>query len=262
MITPYLFFFALLGGIFPALIWLWFWLHEDRKHPEPKKFIALAFFAGMLAVPFILPLEKITWDIVCGSMQGVGQKLSCASLQDVNLMYALSPFSIIVLFSIWAFFEEIFKFGASYLAVLRKKETDEPVDAVIYLITTALGFAALENTLFIMQLLQGPLPEGISNSIITGNLRFIGATLLHTVASATIGIFMALSFYKKKHDKRVSLFWGISSAGILHTAFNFFIMKDDGIHVLTVFVFVWVAIIALMLFLERIKKIRTYKVIN
>ena len=262
MTTPYIFLFALLGGIIPAFVWLWFWLHEDRKHPEPKKFITLAFFAGMFVIPFVLPLEKITWDIVCGSMQGGIQKLSCTGVKEVNDMYILSPLSVIILFGIWAFFEEILKFGASYLAVLRRKEADEPVDVVIYLITTALGFAALENTLFLIQLLQGPLPQGISESIITGNLRFVGATLLHTVASATIGIFMAISFYKNKHVKRLSLFWGISVAVILHTAFNFFIMKDDGVHVFTVFLFVWISIIALMLFLERVKKIRTYKVVN
>ena len=28
--------FALIGGFVPALVWLWFWLKEDKQKPEPK----------------------------------------------------------------------------------------------------------------------------------------------------------------------------------------------------------------------------------
>ena len=49
---------ASLGGLLPALAWLWFWLREDSKHPEPRRLIALAFLAGMVAVAVAIPLEK------------------------------------------------------------------------------------------------------------------------------------------------------------------------------------------------------------
>ena len=89
--------------------------------------------------------------------------------------------------------EEVFKFAAAYFVALRARVYDEPLDAIIYLVTVALGFSALENALF----LWGPLKEGdILRTIVTGDLRFIGATLLHTLSSATIGIALALSFYK------------------------------------------------------------------
>ena len=51
--------FALLGGVLPALLWLWFWLKEDKKRPEPRGLILLAFIAGMLTVPVVLPFEKL-----------------------------------------------------------------------------------------------------------------------------------------------------------------------------------------------------------
>ena len=41
---------AIVGGILPALIWLFFWLMEDRCEPEPKRYIFLCFLGGMLAV--------------------------------------------------------------------------------------------------------------------------------------------------------------------------------------------------------------------
>jgi len=40
-------FFAFVGGLLPALLWLWFWLREDL-HPEPRRILLLTFTAGMV----------------------------------------------------------------------------------------------------------------------------------------------------------------------------------------------------------------------
>ena len=50
--------FSLVGGILPALLWLWFWLKEDAKKPEPGSLILVAFLGGMIAVPFTIPFEQ------------------------------------------------------------------------------------------------------------------------------------------------------------------------------------------------------------
>jgi RsiW-degrading membrane proteinase PrsW (M82 family) len=46
--------FAVLGGVLPPLIWLWFWLKEDTRRPEPKALIGLAFLSGILAIAPVL----------------------------------------------------------------------------------------------------------------------------------------------------------------------------------------------------------------
>ena len=51
--------FAFLGGILPALVWLYFLIKEDTRCPEPRSIVMLALIAGMLAVPLVLPLERI-----------------------------------------------------------------------------------------------------------------------------------------------------------------------------------------------------------
>ncbi|MFQ5661879.1 MAG: PrsW family intramembrane metalloprotease [Candidatus Paceibacteria bacterium] len=225
MISFQTLFFALSGGIFPALLWLWFWLKQDKKRPEPRGFIILAFVAGMIAVPLVLPFEK---------------------LFDMR-------FSGTLVIILWAATEEIFKYGGAYFILRKKNIVDEPVDAVIYMITVALGFAALENTLFLLN----PLVEGdFVNTIINGNLRFLGATLLHTLSSAAIGVMIALSFYRRKTLKKTYAFFGLILAIVLHTLFNFFIMKESGSQMLTVFFFVWIGIIILILLFEKIKRIR------
>src|SRR3989344_644465 len=163
--------YALLGGILPALVWLAFWLREDYKHPEPRGLILRTFFFGMLAVILVLPFQK--------------------------MVDALIPGMTVVTILLWVVLEELFKFGAAYLGGLKSVEDNEPIDPIIYMITAALGFVALENTLFLFGSLVG---KDIIGGLITGNLRFIGASLLHVVSSGIVGFSLAFSFYKSKKE--------------------------------------------------------------
>lgn len=223
-IPPEVFLFSLVGGIIPSIIWLLFWLREDKRRPEPRGLIMLAFLGGMLAVPLVIPFQQ--WTLNEGSQFAT--------------------------FLSWATLEEVFKFVAAYLIVLRLKEDNEPIDPIIYMMTVALGFAALENAIFLFKpLLQGQYNE----SLITGNIRFIGASLLHTISSATIGIAMGLSFYREKWIKGLYLFFGIIVAIALHTAFNLFIIKENSGITFATLGFVWIAIVILMLFFEKVKRV-------
>ena len=219
----YPFILAFILGIIPALIWLWFWLKEDI-HPEPAKNITLSFIGGMLAVLFVLPLQKIVLD-------NFGNQENMA-------------------FILWAAIEEICKFGFVYFITLRNKVTDEPVDDIIYLIISALGFVTFENTLFLTPLIHN---GNFADSIVNGNLRFIGASLLHIMSSATIGICMGLSFYKSKARKIEYLVFGVVLAIMLHTAFNLFIINEVTGNIFLTFGIVWVLIIAILLFFEKVK---------
>lgn len=214
---------AVLGGILPALLWLVFWLMEDRCDPEPKRFIFYCFVAGMVAVPLVLPIEK---GIV-------------SYLHGPQLLFA------------WAAIEELFKFGAAYLAALRFRVFDEPLDGVIYLVTAALGFSALENVFFLLT------PAGSGDAlrtIVTGDLRFIGASLLHTLSSATIGVSLALSFYKSAGVRRFAALGGVILATALHTLFNFFILRSGSGSTFLVFLAIWLGIVALLFAIEQVKQ--------
>jgi len=90
-------------------------------------------------------------------------------------------------------------------------------------------------------------------------MRFIGATLLHTIASGIVGLFMALSFYKSRMVKKISLFAGLVIAILLHTFFNFFIMNTVTSGVFLIFSAVWMITILLILFFEKVKNIRNIR---
>ncbi len=213
---------AFLSGLIPALFWVWFWLREDSKNPEPFFLIAIAFIAGMAVVPIALPLQKIALDIYSGD----------------NVML------------VWVLVEELLKYSVGLTLIFWNKEVDEPIDLVIYMVMIALGFAALENALFIFN----PLVVGdYLNSALTGGFRFLGATLLHVLASGTVGIFLALTYYQSKLRQVIAGTFGLFIAVLLHALFNFFIMDADGETILVVFLFVWMGIILLFLLFERVK---------
>jgi RsiW-degrading membrane proteinase PrsW (M82 family) len=214
---------AFLGGVLPALLWLTFWLLEDRCQPEPKRYIFFCFVLGMFTIPFVLQSERFAAGYLTGPL----------------LLLA------------WAAIEEIFKFGAAYLAAFRSSVFDEPLDAVIYMVTAALGFAALENVLFILV----PLESGNwLQTVVTGDLRFIGATLLHTLSSATIGIVLAFTFYQSARIRRMAAVGGVILATLLHTVFNLSILGQGGSSIFWVFLLIWLGIVGALLLVERVKQ--------
>ena len=227
-----LIFYAFLGGVLPTIIWLWFWLKADKLNPEPRKYILLSFVFGAITAALVLPVEEIIVKLLPVGGIIVIITLSCA--------------------------EELFKFGGAYFSALKKTYMDEPIDAIIYMITVALGFAALENTLFIMHSIKVSSAD-IAQTVLVGNMRFVGSTLLHVVSSGAIGLFIALSFYKNKVLKKIYLLIGFILSIALHTFFNFFIIKTKGGGVLAVFVATWSMIILLIFLFEVVKRIKTKK---
>lgn len=216
---------AFLGGIIPSLLWLWFWLKEDEEKPEPKILLAVVFIMGMAAVIVVLPIQKFI-DSHVGSYE-----------------------SKLIL---WASAEEILKYLAVLVILYKTNNAEEPIDWPIYLITGALGFATLENALFLIKPFSTI--SGTTVGLLTGQLRFLGSTLLHTVSSGTIGIAMGISFYMGEFKKKFSLLVGFLVAIALHTAFNFFIIRNDGNDFLKVFAFLWVVTIIIMLLFEKVRR--------
>lgn len=217
---------SLLFGFIPVFIWLLFWLYEDKQRPEPRAVILRALIGGMLVVPLTIPIQQFGFN---------------------TFSFGISAFVIV------SISEEVLKFLAAYILVLRSKENNEPLDAVIYMITVALGFSAVENSLFLIQ--EAQFGAVIPSLVITGNMRFIGATLLHLISSATVGVAMSLAFYKSKKVKRLAIFFGLFLAVILHTTFNLLIIQDVQQNIFTTFMFVWVGVVVLLLLFEKIKNL-------
>jgi len=215
--------YAFFGGLLPSFIWLYFLLREDASHPEPRSLIALTFIAGMLAVPLALPLEQYAKMHLSGD---------------------------IPVFTAWALIEEMLKYLMVAVLILWRRAVDEAPDYVIYMITVALGFAAAENMLFLLT----PLMDGnTASSFFTGNVRFLGSSLLHVMASAAIGFSLAFSF-KSRPSIRITAAWlGLILAIALHTAFNTLIITQGTSSTLIAFFLVWIVAVIFFAAFEVLK---------
>lgn len=249
-------FIAFISGVIPALIWLYFWTREDRKNPEPKSMITLAFVGGMVAVFISLFLEKYLYGLGLANIFSSSIFSSILTFVETIAKQTSSTLDNILLVIFFApLIEEISKFLMAYILVLRSKANDEPLDPMIYMITTALGFAAIENMLFLITPFSN---HDFVLSIFTGNMRFIGAMLLHTISSATIAVFISFNFYCNKCKKILFTFLGLLFSVIIHGAFNYFMIGSQQSSIIAL-EFIWIAVIILLLAFERIKRIKQNK---
>jgi RsiW-degrading membrane proteinase PrsW (M82 family) len=195
----------LIAGLAPSLIWLLFYLSKD-KHPEPKRTIIKVFCLGILVAGIVYVLSIFL-------LKGIAVFFPNISFN--NVWFVIFRYFIIV-----GLIEELAKYLIARDFVTSSPDIDEPVDIMLYLVVSALGFAALENILLIFNHIGPVSIREILNFVF---IRLIGATFLHTLASGTLGFFVALSFYQMKYRKRI-FFVGLFIAVFFHGFYDFVIV--------------------------------------
>ena len=196
-------------GLLPSLIWLFYYLRKDL-HPEPKSMVLKIFLWGALIT---IPVFFV--------------QIGFASLLDkVDINSTIK--NLIYWFLIIAFSEEFFKYLVIRIKVLNSPNLDEPLDIMLYMVVVALGFAALENVLYLFAPM-GPISFNalMSRTLIIALIRFVGATFLHTLCSAVIGYAIAISLCDRK-NRWLEVALGVIVAVSLHGLYNFSIMTLDG----------------------------------
>src|SRR3989338_3045164 len=192
-------------GLVPSLVWLYFYSRKDC-HPEPKNLLAQTFLMGIIISPVAILLQ-FSFAQFASTVTGTSQALA------QNSSY----------FFLWAAtVEEVIKFYAVRIIILKNPEFDEPIDAMIYMITAGLGFAAMENILVMFRIF----PDGAQATMATWALRFTGATLLHALSSGLLGYFLAMSWFFRDHKKKL-IFIGLIMATTFHFTFNTFLSAFD-----------------------------------
>jgi len=175
----------LIFALLPSLLWLLFFLKRD-PNPEPRLMIVKVFLFGMLmVVPAVLAqiIFKSIWP------------------------------GLIVSLLLASFIEELMKYLAARWGALKSNAFDEPVDAMIYMITAGLGFAAIENLIVLIN------PTLINLSLVIGasTMRFLTATFIHALASGLLGYFIAL---QRIHRKKIFFFVGLILVTLIHSLYN------------------------------------------
>ena len=184
---------------------------------------------GLMAVPVVI-IQLLTKD----------------ALDFFNIKTVI--ISIIAL----ALIEEFFKFTAAFWVANENPEFNEPIDAMIYSITAALGFATIENILIIGNIFYSENSALLTTAFSTAALRFIGATLLHTLASGLTGYYWAVGILKKSLLKNIG--YGLFLAGLVHSIFNYLILKSQSANFIIPSLFLILGTIFVLVNFEKLRK--------
>jgi len=188
-------------GIIPSSVWLLYYLKKDL-HPEPKKQILIIFLWGaFITIPVFF-------------VQYGATKL----LEFTNFSVPIK--TILQWFVVIAFTEELFKFLVVRIKIIGNSVLDEPLDLMLYMVVSALGFAAIENILYLLTPTgQMSIDDVISRTLIIFFIRFVGSTFLHTLCSSILGYSLAMSICNPNR-KYAYIILGIVIATFFHGLYN------------------------------------------
>ena len=138
----------LLIALLPVVILVYYIYHKDKKSPEPTGQLIKAFLFGILSVPVSF----------CISIP-----LGIIGLYPVEATSILG--SICTAFFGAAIPEEIAKFIMLWLLLRKNPYFDEKMDGIVYAVCVSLGFAALENIMYLFTNADSYLSVGIARAI-------------------------------------------------------------------------------------------------
>ena len=171
----------LLTALLPIAILVYYINHKDRKSPEPTGQLLKAFFYGILSIPLSfcisIPLELIgVYSVEATSILG--------SISTAFLGAAIP--------------EETAKFIMLWLLLRKNRYFDEKMDGIVYAVCVSLGFAALENIMYLFTNADSYLSVGIA--------RAIFAVPGHFCFGILMGYYYSLAkFYPKTPKKNKAL---------------------------------------------------------
>jgi RsiW-degrading membrane proteinase PrsW (M82 family) len=117
----------------PSLALLTYFYLRDRYEREPISHLGVAYLLGAIAM--LSAWTAGAWMENWQSLQWLGERGEAARVFDAFVLAAL--------------IEELAKWAALVGVVYRWREFDEPIDGLIYGVAIALGFATLENFMFL-----------------------------------------------------------------------------------------------------------------
>jgi len=187
-------------AVAPAVALFFFFYMRDRYRREP---------VGVMLVTFALGAASL----VPAAMTSLSlQRLTGWRSSTPDLLHAFLGAMLIV-----GFVEE----GAKFLVVrfysYHRPEFDEPYDGIMYSVMAALGFATLENVIYI-----------VSNGAGTGMLRALLAMPSHAFDGVVMGYFLGEAKFAR--DDRTSNWLsglGFGLAVIAHGLYDFIVFSLD-----------------------------------
>ena len=182
-------------AIAPAAFLIWYIWKQDSYEPEPLHLVAWVFFLGALAV---IPAAVIE---------------------------LLFPEGVVSSAFVAPVVEEAAKFLVVFLAIYRNPEFDEPMDGIVYAAAAGLGFATIENILYVLE-----------GGIAVGIIRAIASVPGHVIFSCIWGLALGRAKFRPASGRTVIVIAGLFLAMLLHGIFNFSLSVFEALGLLLIIV--------------------------
>ena len=180
--------FLAASAVVPSLLLIWYFRSRD-VNPEPGRVVWATFFLGLLTVIPVLLVDSVITQVLGHPADPMSQGFGEA-------------------FFVAAMPEEFFKFLVITLYASRHKEFDEPMDGIVYGAVASLGFATLENILYVSQ-------GGIGVAI----MRAVTAVPGHAFMGAIAGYYVGQAKFDPKNRWSL-LLRGYFYAVLLHGLYD------------------------------------------
>ena len=184
-------------AIAPGIAICLFIFHRDAYNREPKLNLIVSFLLGVLTVYPAAIVEKLLIS-PDNSISGI----------------------FIMAFLCVALVEELAKFLALRFYAYPRKSFDEPLDGIVYAVMVSMGFATLENVLYVLQ----------SDKTGQGYQVAFMRMFLAVPAHATFAVLMGYHAGKAKfaqHNRTGLLLLGLFWAVLFHGLYDFFLFLRE-----------------------------------
>lgn len=172
-------FFLFLCAIAPVFLILR-WIDRQDLHPEPRRVVWSTFLLGALTAAPVYFAELGAGDLLTDLLAPL--HLSTVAHTAVTTLLGV------------ALPEELARFAVLFFYVRRNRAFDEPMDGLVYGAAAALGFAGVENVLYVVD-------GGFGTAVMRGLLSVPG----HAFDGMLMGALLGAGLVRPQHRGRLTL---------------------------------------------------------
>lgn len=193
-------FFLLLLSILPGCLIILYIYWRDRHESEPIRLLSWCFLFGVLSAYPAIKMEEF----------GIRDLGIINNAEDPFMTFTFS-------FLVVAFSEEFVKYLFLRYYAFPKAVFDEPMDGIVYATMIGMGFATLENMLYVLVR-----PTDAQLALQIGMMRMLTAVPAHAIFAISMGYFVGWAKFADQQRNRY-LWLGLSSAIFLHGVYDYFV---------------------------------------
>ncbi len=194
------------AGIAPGLALLSYFYLRDQYEAEPITLVFKTFMYGALITFPIMFLQYVL------EVEGIiGSNWSTAFISS-------------------GFLEEFFKWFILMFAIFQHVDFNEPYDGIIYGASVSLGFATVENILYL-----------VANGVEHAFGRALLPVSSHALFGVIMGYYLGKAKFSSKEERRKWLFLAVSVPFMLHGTYNYiFLAEKNWVYYMVPFMlFLW-----------------------